>query len=220
MKDYIPFDWNCIEDKAKWLDPCEESWYYAEKWKREGRKHVLDLGCGLGRHSVLFAKYGFEVTAVDVSDEALSFLRSYSEEQGVADRIDCRKADMEEMPFAADSFDCLFSMHAAGHTDTEGMNRTMQEIRRFMKPGGEVFMTLCSKETQTYLDPDLPRLDENTVVKTEGPEQSVPHFFIDIEGIKTLFAGFELKKIRHIDECFSDGVWRDQKSYFIEADLR
>ena len=55
-KDYIPFDWKAVEDKSAWLDPCEESYYYAEKWKREGRKSILDLGCGLGRHSVLFAK--------------------------------------------------------------------------------------------------------------------------------------------------------------------
>jgi len=70
-KDYIPFDWKAVEDKSSWLDPCEESYYYAEKWKREGRKSILDLGCGLGRHSVLFAKYGFKVTAVDISEEAL-----------------------------------------------------------------------------------------------------------------------------------------------------
>ena len=48
-KTYIPFDWKNVDDKNLWLTPCEESYYYAEKWKREGRHSVLDLGCGLGR---------------------------------------------------------------------------------------------------------------------------------------------------------------------------
>ena len=89
-KGFVPFDWKKA-GSAEWLDPCEESYYYAEKWKREGRKSVLDLGCGLGRHSVLFAQRGFKVTALDISDDALTFLKKYSKEMGVD--IACRRAD-------------------------------------------------------------------------------------------------------------------------------
>lgn len=215
MKDYIPFDWKIIEDKSMWLQPCEESWYYAEKWRREGRKSILDLGCGLGRHSVLFAKYGFKVTAMDVSKEALVFLKDYMKKQEVD--IACRMADMEKMPFADDAFDCVFAMHSAGHADTAGMNRIMNEIKRVLKPDGEVFMTLCSKETWTYAESGLPKVDANTVIKTDGPEQGVPHFFVNRADIENLFADFELVKVRHIDDCFSEGKWKNQKHYFIEA---
>ena len=121
-KGYVAFDWNTA-DKQGWLDPCEESYYYAEKWRREGRESVLDLGCGLGRHSVLFAKYGFKVTAADISSDALDFLKGYSKEQG-AD-VACRLADMEALPFADDAFDCIFAMHSAGHADSAGMERIM-----------------------------------------------------------------------------------------------
>ena len=215
MKDYIPFDWKIIEDKSMWLQPCEESWYYAEKWRREGRKSILDLGCGLGRHSVLFAKYGFKVTAMDVSKDALVFLKDYMKKQEVD--IACRMADMEKMPFADDAFDCVFAMHSAGHADTAGMNRIMNEIKRVLKPDGEVFMTLCSKETWTYAESGLPKVDANTVIKTDGPEQGVPHFFVNRADIENLFADFELVKVRHIDDCFSEGKWKNQKHYFIEA---
>ena len=44
---YQAWDWSVVSDKKTWLEPCEESYYYASKWKREGRKSVLDLGCGL-----------------------------------------------------------------------------------------------------------------------------------------------------------------------------
>lgn len=215
MKDYIPFDWSAVQDKAIWLDPCEESYYYAEKWRREGKRSLLDLGCGLGRHSLLFAACGFKVTALDISDEALSHLKKASRELG-AD-IACRRADMESLPFANDAFDCVFAMHSAGHCDTEGMKRIMSEIKRVLKPDGRLFLTLCSKETWTYTESGFPRLDENTVIKTDGPEQGVPHFFVDKEDIKRLFSDLRLIKVRHIDDCFSDGKWRNMKHYFIEA---
>ncbi len=218
MKNQDPFDWSMIKDRSLWLDPCEESYYYAEKWRREGRKSVLDLGCGLGRHSVLFARYGFKVTACDISEEALSFLKEYSREQG-AD-IACRKADMASLPFSADAFDCIFAFHSAGHTDSIGMERIMAEIKRVLKHDGTVFMTLCSKETPAYSRPDLERINDSTVIKNEGPEQGVPHYYTDKEDIKRLFKDFELIKIRHIDDCFFDGKWKECKHYFIEAAVR
>lgn len=219
---HIPFDWKAVEDASTWLEPCEESYYYANKWKREGRRSLLDLGCGLGRHSLLFAESGFKVTAADISDDALCFLKKKAKETG-AD-IACRKADMASLPFADDAFDCIFAMHSAGHADSAGMKRIMGEIKRVLKPDGAVFMTLCSKETWTYAESGLPKIDENTVIKTEGPEQGVPHYFVSEKDIRELFAGFDLQKVRHIDDCFEkrackDGRWKNQKHYFIEAVL-
>ena len=216
-KDYIPFDWKAVNDKAFWLEPCEESYYYAEKWYKEGRRSVLDLGCGLGRHAVLFAKRGFRVTAADISEDALAFLKAYQKEQGA--EVTCRKADMEELPFAECAFDCIFAMHAMGHADTPGMKRVMSEVKRVLKPEGTIFLTLCSKETWTYAQSDAFRVDENVIIKNDGPEKGVPHYFVDSEDIKKLFEDFELVKVRHIDDCFSEGEWRNQKHYFIEAVL-
>ena len=212
---YIPFNWSMVTDRTLWLTPCEESYFYVEKWRREGRKSVLDMGCGLGRHSLLFAKNGFDVTAMDISDEALTFLKTKAKKQGLP--VECINANMESMPSPDNSFDCIFAMHAAGHVDTEGMNRIMDEATRVLKPGGAIFITLCSKETWTFAESGLPKVDANTVIKTDGPEQGVPHFFVDKADIEKLFSGFELITIRHIDECYSDGHWWNRKHYFIEA---
>lgn len=164
-----PWDWNIVEDRSVWLDPCEESYYYAEKWKREGRKSVLDLGCGLGRHAVLFAKYGFEVTAVDLSQEAIEFLQNYQQKENV--KIRCQTADMNCLPFEENSFDCIFAMHSVGHADTGEVKKIITEITRVLKPDGTIFLTLCSKETYTFAESGLPKVDENTVKKQKAPSR-------------------------------------------------
>jgi tRNA/tmRNA/rRNA uracil-C5-methylase (TrmA/RlmC/RlmD family) len=40
-----------------------------------GTQNVLDLGCGVGRHALLFAENGFVVEAVDGAAAGLDFAR-------------------------------------------------------------------------------------------------------------------------------------------------
>nr|HMS57161.1 methyltransferase domain-containing protein [Fimbriimonadaceae bacterium] len=37
--------------------------------------HLLDMGCGTGRHAIEFAKRGFKVTGVDLSEGMLAVAR-------------------------------------------------------------------------------------------------------------------------------------------------
>ena len=48
------WDWN-KELSPIWLQPSEESYFIAQRWKDKDFNEVLDFGCGLGRHSIFFA---------------------------------------------------------------------------------------------------------------------------------------------------------------------
>ena len=209
------WDWDLAKNRDYWLDPSLESYYYVEKWKREGRIRVLDLGCGLGRHSLLFARNGFEVTAIDASAKAIAFLTEESERQGLD--IRCDVGDMHDLPYDGDSFDCVFAYLCISHTDTSRVGRIFEGIRRVLKEGGAVFMTLCSKDTWSFTSSGYPRIDDNSLVKTEGAEAGLPHFYVDREDIEQLMEGFELVNVRHIDDCYYQGGWHNSKHYFIEA---
>lgn len=213
------WDWEKA-DSGIWLDPAEESYYFCEKWKKQGRRSVLDLGCGLGRHSVLFAKYGFKVTAVDISKQAVKSVREAEQRENVV--ITSKVCDMLALPFRENSFDCIFSYLAISHTDTEGFRKILSKIKEILKPDGEIFLTLCSKETGSFCEAGFPKLDENTIVKTEeGPENGVPHFFVDLNDIKRLFEPeFELIRVQHVDNCIAKGIIQNNKHYHIWARLK
>lgn len=184
------WNWNKIKDKNRWLEPCEEIYYYAQKWKEEGRRSVLNLGYGLGRHSICFAKQGFCVTVAEFSQEGLDYLRKWKEKENV--NILCRKMDMRNMPFATDAFDCIFAHYSINHTDIVGMEETVKEIKRMLKPNGKILLSLRLKDIWSYEDR---------------------------EEILLLFRDFKNHKIIYADECYVDGDKRNSKHYFLEAEI-
>lgn len=63
---------------------------------------VLDVACGYGRHSRVFAEQGAQVTAVDRDAEAIASLTGLP---GVAG--ECRDLERDAWPYAASSFDVI-----------------------------------------------------------------------------------------------------------------
>lgn len=215
MVDSKCWDWETEKDNL-WLTPCEESYYFCEKWQHEGRRSVLDLGCGLGRHSILFAKKGFKVTSVDLSEYSIQHLREWEEREHVF--IRSKVCDMKQLPFADNAFDCIFSYHVISHTDSEGIRLILDEIKRVLKPGGEVYLTLCSKDSWAFKEANFPKVDENTVIKTNTiTEKDVLHFYVDLDGLLELFKDFKIERIRHIDDCYHKGQIQHTMNYYITA---
>ena len=80
MVEHKAWDWEKIETDI-WYRPAEIAYYLAERWKQKGYSHFLDLGCGLGRHSLFFARKGFTVHSIDLSKDAVEQLHTTTAEQ-------------------------------------------------------------------------------------------------------------------------------------------
>lgn len=87
-----------------------------EAWKRaflkvfpEKSLKILDVGCGTGELSLLFAEMGHEVTGIDISGQMLKIAKAKAESCGT--EIIFREGDAENPPFDTSSFDIVFSRH-------------------------------------------------------------------------------------------------------------
>ena len=75
-------------------------------FKKEGAKTVLELGSGQGRDTLLFARSGLRVYALDYSEVAIRTIREKAEEAGVSDLIRPFRHDIRNpLPFENGSAD-------------------------------------------------------------------------------------------------------------------
>jgi len=218
MVEHKAWDWEKTETDI-WYRPAEIAYYLADRWKQKGFLRFLDLGCGLGRHSLFFAREGFTVHAIDLSEGAVDGLRTAAVEQNVSVTAQC--GDMSALPYQDNAFDCLLAYHVISHTDTAGIKKILSEIRRVVKKGGEVYLTLCSKNAWSYKEAGFPIVDENTVIKVEdGPENGIPHFFTDAETVPALLQDIHIISMQHTQDVIVNGKPYGSWHFFILGENR
>lgn len=198
--------WEIVDkDDKYWNSPAPEVYYLAENWKNKNYKAFLDIGCGFGRNAIFMAKKGFDVSGFDLSEYSVQQTIEKAEKQNVK----LNKfviADMLNIPFNDNSFDCILAMNVISHTDKIGFYKILNEIKRVLKPGGEVYFTVGSKESYWFNNPICTYVDENTRIRIEdGPENGIPHFYIDDKDCLNMFNDFTIIEIKNIRELTQYG---------------
>ena len=124
-----------------------------------GTGRVLDMGAGTGRSSimVLQARPQATLVALDLFGDSYEkhFGRSESPQQrlltnlraaGVEQRATIKAGDMRHLPFEPAAFDAIVSSYAIDHLNREGINQSLTEAARVLKPGGEFLLMVIAKE--------------------------------------------------------------------------
>ena len=110
----------------------------------EGAK-VLDLCCGVGRHSLEFARRGFQVTGVDRTATYLEEARRRAAEEGLV--VEFLQDDMRTFvrPHAFDAAINYFT--SFGYFESEAEERqVLNNVCRSLKSGGALLMEMMGKE--------------------------------------------------------------------------
>lgn len=106
---------------------------FADFQSAKGLK-VLEIGVGMGADFLQWLKAGALATGIDLSATSIEKARRRAELAGF--QPDLRLADGEQLPFADNSFDIVYSYGVMHHSpDT---NQCICEAERVLKPGGQV----------------------------------------------------------------------------------
>jgi len=203
--------WRTEEGRADWLRPDADVANLIERLRPQGGVRALDLGCGVGRHALAFARAGFETHAMDLSEAGLAELKKSAQSDGLT--IETHLAPMTALPFADDSFDFVLSFNVIYHGDPSIVRTAIAEISRVLKPGGIYQGTMLSKRNANYgmgreVAPD-------TFVLDGDDDKDHPHFYCSAAELVALFDRFELSYLE--DKVHSKpGSWH----WHMIADLK
>lgn len=162
---------------------------------------VLDLACGIGRHSVLLSKLGYDVTGVDISPLFIEKAREYAVSENsdarfvLGDALDVAELLAEEKPFDA----CVNMLTSHSYYGREGDLRMFSGVaessaegallvvmtinrdflvRHFASEGGQTAGSITIRETRR-LDLETSWM-MNTWDFYEGASEESPRLSVDL----------------------------------------
>jgi tellurite methyltransferase len=150
------------------------------------------LGAGIGRHALALAEAGHHVTALDAAEAATAAIAAAAFAKGLT--ITTVEAPMTDLPFEPASFDHVLAWNVIYHGDEAVVRRTLAEVARVLRPGGNFMATMLSARRLPVEQARAKgrEISRNTWV-FEGPGDKVhPHYFCDASDLVSLLWGFEL----------------------------
>lgn len=181
--DHTQVFWADLEPSAymlSWLDACES--------KHTGKKAVV-IGCGVGDDAQALAEYGYEVTAFDISPEAIKLCQKRYPNS----KVNYVVADLFDYPVAwKENFDLIYECNTIQVLPGEYRLKAQQAMVSLLKNKGNLLVS-CRSRNSTQLQDAIPLpLDKRELTLfscclglkevsflayDDTQEPPVPHFF-------------------------------------------
>lgn len=147
------------------------------------RGRILDVGAGVGIHSLYLQNQGFDVCALDILPEACQVMR----DRGIKEVFCGSMSD-----FQAEPFDTLLLMgRSIGNVETlAGLDDFLADVRRLVKPGGQIILN--SADVRITDNPQ--HLAYHEFVRRAGRYVGEIRIYLEYKGIKGPMTG-----LLHVD---------------------
>lgn len=125
---------------------------------------IADIGCGTGASTLLLARLlEAQITAVDFIQDFLNELEGRAETMGLSERVTTLCCSMDNLPFADEEYDVIWSEGAVYNI---GFERGVIDWKRYLKVGGvlvvsEITWLTSSRppDLQQYWEREYPEID-------------------------------------------------------------
>lgn len=127
---------------------------------------LLDIACGAGDHSILFAKRGLEVTGFDISETLVEFAKEKAERENLD--VQFYRGDMREMDFDQAFNGAVLLSHSFGFFNHEENKGVLEGSYNSLSKEGRLLLDLMNPYK-------LPRFQRNWTKMEGGYLLSEPH---------------------------------------------
>ncbi len=171
------------------------------KLKGYSVKKVLDLGCGYGHWSIIIAKEGFDVMAVDISSEAISRLDSYISE--IELDIKTKVMPAQRLNRLDEKFDCIISNSVLDHLKYSDTEKVVSHIKKKLNKDGIAYVSFDGKDKS---HDRYKSLEDGTRVYQEGRKKGMKWRYYSEEEIIDLFSDMKIIELNRT-QSGKRGIW-------------
>jgi len=177
------------------LEPSKAAIKTLKTFKEKNIEKIVELGAGLGRDTLFFAKNSINVEALDYSAAAIEIINKKALESKLSNLISAKIFDIrKKLPFEDNSVEACFShMLYCMALSTSDLKNLNNEVLRILKPGGVNIYTARHTgdgdyKNGTHIGDDLYENDGFII-----------HFFSE-EKVKKISDGFDIINIEKFEE--------------------
>ena len=153
LEEHVGRQWGLIWLTREQRGPRRRVIEFFEKFDISGNR-VLDLGCGDGKNIPVLLERFQEVTARDISSNAIQRVEDRFGDQGNL-KTEVGGFDLSDYP--DEHFDFLLAFNVLQHNDWEGAEESWPEVGRVLAPGAHSLITVRSD--WHWMPPDGSRKD-------------------------------------------------------------
>lgn len=110
---------------------------------------LLDLSCGIGRHSVELARLGYRVTGIDLSPTFIARAKRLAQEKQVTEKVAFHICDARRVAqtLANEKFDAIVNIFTSfGYYDEETNTDILRQCRTLVREGGIFVMDVINRD--------------------------------------------------------------------------
>ncbi|MHB8904228.1 MAG: class I SAM-dependent methyltransferase [Patescibacteria group bacterium] len=140
MKVVLPIEYWENEFRCNWKNGSYANNHFLKflkNYKDQIGPKVLDLGSGDGRHLILLAQLGYNVTGLELTESGINNTRCRLKNRGLTAEL--IQASFHEIPYENESFETVISTQALHYNNWVGVLQSFSEISRVLRPRGLFF---------------------------------------------------------------------------------
>ena len=168
--DWYKKNWTLDIKNMSWVEnTSKEVDYLIELCELKGTERILDLACGYGRHALEFAKRGYEVVGVDITEIYIEDAKKSAKEMSLSN-VTFVCSDIRDVLYCSE-FDVVLNLAdgAIGYLENEEENlKIFDVISKALKDGGHhVCDLVCGDYAYAHFPVKLWDAGENAVSLSE-----------------------------------------------------
>ena len=174
-------------------------------FKEKKINNIIELGAGLGRDSIFFAKNNIKIQALDYSSSGIKIINHKIKKDNLSNYISTKLFDVrEKLPFKDNSIDACYShmLYCMALTIAD-LQKLSNEIHRILKPNGLNIYTVRHTNDGDYKNGN--HIGED-LYENDG---FIVHYFSE-EKVNSLLNGFKNITL----EKFEEGTF-PRKLFFV-----